>query len=82
VITGCTEGEGEGTATHSTEADGNAPMPSLFALNTPNVGLFPPSSTVGDKLKDGDLKPAANKYSDRDFDNYEDGDLKPAASRN
>ncbi len=88
VNTGCTEGEAtatathsEGSATHSTEADGKAPMPSLLALNTLNVGLFPPSSTVGDKLKDGDLKPAANEDSDSDFDNYEDGDLKPAASK-
>jgi len=62
-------------------------MPSLLALNTPNVGLFPPlfaaaktSSTVGDMLEDGDLKPAAvNEDSDSDFDNYEDGDLKLAA---
>jgi hypothetical protein len=86
VNTGCTEGEdtatathSEGAATHSTEADGNAPMPSLLALNTPNVGFFPPSSTVGDMLEDGDLKPAANEDSDSDFNNYEDRDLKPAA---
>ena len=78
VNTGCTEGEAAATATHSeaathsTEAHGNAPMPSLLALNTtPNVGLFPPSST-------GDLKPAAlNEESFSDYDdNDEDGDLK------
>ena len=76
VNTGCTEGEAAATATHSeatthsTEADGNAPMPSLLALNTtPNVGLFPPSST-------GDLNPAAsNEESFSDYDNDEDGDL-------
>jgi hypothetical protein len=91
VNTGCAEGEAaatathsEGAETHSTEADGNAPMPTLFALNTPNFGLFPPlfaaartSSTVGDMLEDGDLKPAAlNEESDSDYDNDEDGDLK------
>ena len=91
VNTGCAEGEAaatathsEGAETHSTEADGNAPMPTLFALNTPNFGLFPPlfaaartSSTVGDMLEDGDLKPAAlNEESDSEYDNDEDGDLK------
>ena len=78
VNTGCTEGEAAATATHSeaathsTEAHGNAPMRSLLALNTtPNVGLFPPSST-------GDLNPPAlNEESFSDYDdNDEDGDLK------
>jgi len=48
VNTGCTEGEAAApathseAATHSTEAHGNAPMPSLLTLNTtPNVVLFP-----------------------------------------
>ena len=78
VNTGCTEGEATATATHSeaathsTEARGIDPMPSLLALNTtPNVGLFPRSST-------GDLKPAAlNEETSSDYDdNDEDGDLK------
>ena len=77
VNTGCTEGEAAATATHSeaathsTEADGNTPMPSLLPLNTTtNVGLFIPSST-------GDLNPAAsNEESFSDYDSDEDGDLK------
>ncbi len=69
MITGCTEGEGEGAATHSPEAH-RTQKPSIFFAHED-------SDSDVDNYEDGDLKPAAsNEESDSDYDNVDDGDLK------